>query len=618
MKIFLLILFVSLPAHARWAEEKEAGYSIESEKIQYRVEKSGRYTVEVERITRILKDNERTNMGLFRTTFDAHASEFELLDAYTQNGDKKLRVLPEHIEIKPLASSGPGFDEQRQVTIGFREVNVGSLVYCRYRRKIKKPSIPNFFAVEFSIGWGELARTTEFSFNSEVPLFSGLHDPGNYLQEKRDTKGKRHLLTIRLKKPVYRTVTEEEDVAIDPLALPWIGVSTVGSWAEFPEATPRAYEDVIAGGKLPDRFLPIYMKAKGQSSDVDQINSVTSEIAAMIRYVGDWVPVEGLNHPRPLQVVADTGFGDCKDFSTLTATVLRKLGFESHAAWTNRGKNFVISPLSLPTAAYNHAIVYAKKNGREYWVDPTNTTSFAQGVFEDIADREALVLEPGHLRALTIPAPNSSGSAVLVNMQLRFQPEKMLEMDGKFELKGRASVGMTAIGLTYEKSHTDYQFASWLTDPSNLLEWKLPAYDLSSRVVKDFQSNFHFVKRWNPVHTSAGLGYLVPVPPYINQFQFRRQDRVSNLYIPDPKIWKREIFFHGKRPLRKGSVDCRVKSKWINFSRRFFVRGGTLVASDEVEPKVSRIPLADIQSPAFARLQDEIADCANPSVVVFQ
>ena len=389
----LICLCLTSPAHARWADEKEAGYSLNFENVRYRIDGSARYTVEVEREVSILKDSERTNMGLFRTVYDAHASDFDLLEAYTKNGDKTLRVLPQHVEIKPLASSGPGFDEQRQVTIGFREVNVGSRVYVRYRREVRKAPIPGLFAVEYPLGWGELVRGGEISFDSELPLFFELNDPDHYLEAQQEQKGKRYLLTIRLKKPVYRTVLEEEDTLMSPRALPWLAVSTVERWADFPAATPLAYENIIRAGELPALFAPIYEKAKKEEGAIAQINSVTSSLAALVRYVGDWAPVEGLNHPRSLQTVADTGFGDCKDFTTVTATILRKLGFETHAAWVNRGKGWVISPISLPTSAYNHAIVYAKKDGKEYWIDPTNTTSFAQGIYPDIANRARVFLK---------------------------------------------------------------------------------------------------------------------------------------------------------------------------------------------------------------------------------
>ncbi|MGE3262071.1 MAG: DUF3857 domain-containing protein [Bacteriovoracia bacterium] len=619
MKFYLLLsLLLVPPALARWADRKEAGYAIVMETAAYKIKKGGRYSVETAREVEILKDNERLNMGLTRMNFDAHASDYELLEAFTQNGEKKIPVRAQHIEIKPLASSGAGFDEQRQVTIAFPDVNVGSHVHYRYRRVIKSPPIQDLFAVQYAVGWGELQRGMILTYESEVPLYYELNDPEQVLEATSGKEGDLFTLKIELKKPVYKTVTEEDDVNMNAASLPWIAVSTAKDWNSFPVLTPSAYEAILDKGELPGRFLAIYEKAKLEKKDVDQINSVTSQLAHAVRYVGDWVPVEGLCHPRPLQVVADTGFGDCKDFSTVTATILRKLGFDTHVAWTNRARNWSDAPIRLPTGTYNHAIVYAKKNGREYWVDPTNTTSFAQGVYEDIAGRNALVLDPTNLSPRKISPATANGSLIDIEMNLHFFPKSILKADGNFTLGGRAIIGMTGTSLMWEKSHIDYELVSWLTDPGNLLGWKFPPFDFSSRIVKDFSTKFEFSKRWNPVQTSAGAGFFVPAPPYLGQLQFRRAERISGLYLQDPKTWRRKIRFLGKKALLKNQPSCKIKSAWLDFTRSFRLRGDALELSEELQFKKSPIPLSDIQSPAFATLQEKVADCLQPAIVVFQ
>ncbi|MGZ3696189.1 MAG: DUF3857 domain-containing protein, partial [Bdellovibrionota bacterium] len=589
MKICLpcLLFLTAFSAQARWATPNEAGYAVLMENAVYKIKKDGRYTVKAEREVEISKDSERQNMGLVRMTFDAHASELKILDAYTSNGKKHSFVRPEHIEIKPLASSGAGFDEQRQVTIAFPDVNVGSHIHYSYRREINTPAIKDFFSAQYSVGWGELQKGLSLRYESEVPLYFELNDPEHLLETKEIRSKNLYTLEITLKAPVYKSLMEEEDTSMDAAALPWVAVSTVANWHSFPTSTPAAYENILDKGELPPKFLAIYEKAKSGKTDVEKINLVTSELANTVRYVGDWVPVDGVFHPRPLQIVADTGFGDCKDFSTVTATILRKLSFDTHVAWTNRGTNLSLPPLSLPTAYFNHAIVYAKKNGREFWVDPTNTTSFAQGIYDDISGREALVLDPSSLEIKKITDATEDGSTVNIEMNLYFEANSISRAEGEFSLGGRSIIGMTGTGLRWEKAHLDYQLVSWLTDPGNLLDWKLPPYDFSSRIVKDFKTKFQYRKRWNPVQTSAGPGLLVPSPPYIGQFQFRRGDRVSGLYLADPKKWKRRIRFYGKKATLRDQPSCEIKSKWLDFSRRFRMKGEVLELAEELAFKQS-------------------------------
>jgi hypothetical protein len=202
--------------------------------------------------------------------------------------------------------------------------------------------------------------------------------------------------------------------------------------------------------------------------------------------------------------------------------------------------------------------------------------------------------------------------------RVHFGKDHVLTVDGEFNLRGRAVLGMTGSQLSSEKSHIEYQLVTWLTDAGNLLDWKFPAFDFRSRIVKDFHTSYSYRKRWNPVQTSAGTGYIVAAPPYLGQFQFAPERRVSGLYLPDPKHWHRRTVFLGKKALLKNQPSCRVKSGWLDFSRRFSERNGRLELEEDVVFKQSPIPAKEVQTPAFALLQKQVADCLQPSVVVFQ
>lgn len=607
--------FFSNSALARWAAPEEATYAVNFDRSRYEINADGSYSLTSERQIEILKDKARTDLGLLRLTFDAHSSTLDLEEAKTINPKKTTQVRKEHIEIKPLASSGPGFDEKRQVTIAFPDVAVGSKLYYRYRRKIRKPSIPDFFSKNFALGWNELVQNFELTYASERPLYVQVNDPDESLEVIREQDGK--LVKLRLKKPIFRRVMEEDDISIEPKSLLWIAVSTIGSWDEFPLKIPEIYETYIKS-ELPPKLEKIRQKAALHSDPVKQINTVTSQLAGLIHYVGDWVPVEGLFQPRPLPLVLETAFGDCKDFTSLTAIILDKLGFETHAAWILRGTNWLASPITIPALHLNHAIVWARKKGRTFWVDPTNTTSFAQGIYEDISARQALVLKPGDIRRERTPALDPSQSAIKLSFQHRFRKSSHIKTEGKFSLLGRAAQGMTAKGLSYEKSQLDFSLLRWLSNPNKLSDWKFSEYDLRSRVVSDLDASFSYRERWNPVTTSAGKGYLVGRIPYMDDFQFEREKRVSGIYFRDPKSWKRETSFLGKSVLLRTKGNCKIRSRWLDFQRSFRKRKGRVTLVEELKVKQARVPLTDIQSPAFAHLQEEVANCAQTAVVVFQ
>ncbi len=88
--------------------------------------------------------------------------------------------------------------------------------------------------------------------------------------------------------------------------------------------------------------------------------------------------------------VIETKYGDCKDFATLFVMMSRKVGINSDIAIVNRSHPFMGRLLnkSLPShGIFNHAIARVKDGDKSYWIDPTNSTTFALGHRTDIANQ---------------------------------------------------------------------------------------------------------------------------------------------------------------------------------------------------------------------------------------
>lgn len=615
MRIFLiLVLWFSFPVEARWADPSEADAATNIQKLHYRVHKDATYTLDVEIQQEILKEGARQRLGLTRINYDARASKFELLEAYTLNDGKKIKVRPEYIEIKPMASSGPGFDEVNQVTIAFPEVNVGSKLYYRYRRDVKKPQVPDMFWLHFPLGWSELLQHFEMTVESEIPLYFESFDPEKKL-EVTELHEKR--IGVKLKEPLFRQILEEDNAKMDSKSLVWLAVSSLKEWSGLPKDLVNGYEKV-ANSPLPAKYKEIVELAKKQSNVIAQINTVTSKLADTVRYVGDWVPVEGAFFPRPLQTVVETGFGDCKDFSSDTVAMLRQMGFKAHVAWVVRERNLVESPITLATPHFNHAIVFASKDGEDYWLDPTNISSWAQGLYEDIAFRNALVLDPAEIKLRRIPAASEKDALTDVVAKVNFKSGKKAVTTGKAHLEGGDMVGMTASGLSYAKSTLDYAFLGWLATPASVTSWKFSDYDLRSRIVSDLDLHFEFSENWLTVLTSAGPGYMTRPIPHLDNFQFRRDQRISSLYLGLPHVMHRRLEFDGAKAQLDGKVVCQGKSPWLEYSRQFLRSGKGVVLDEKIVLKKSTVSIDEIQSKAFADFQTSLRACQHPAVLVLR
>jgi hypothetical protein len=615
---FLVTHLLATTVDARWAEPVDASMAVNFETTHIKVKKDGTYVLDFQRQVEILKESARTEQGLQRINI-ADTSTFELIEAKTINGKRNFPVHKQDVEFKPLASSGPGFDRQKQVTIAFPEVSVGSKLFLKYRKRVPKVEIPGLFFRHFPLGWNEYLQNWTLKIDSEVALFHETYDPGPAGKKLIRAEATEKSVTFTLIEPFYRSIWEEEGASMDPLSVIWIGVTSAKSWAEMPKATIHAYESTMAS-PLPEKFKTILVRAQDQQGDIAKINTVTSLVAENVRYVGDWRLVRGAFHPRSLEKIASTGYGDCKDFSVSTGSILKALGFEVHAAWVARGKDWVVSPLKIAAPNFNHAILFARKDGRDYWLDPTNTTSFAQGTYSDIANHPSVVLIPGgHSELLKVPQLRAENGTIDTRLKLAFNGADSVKAQGEFSLLGHAAVSMTAAELSSTKKTLDYTFVRWLVNTANLESWDVGDYNLKSRIVEDIKSTFKYQEQWRPITTTAGNGYLVPISYYAHLLRVRMgPDRVSSLKLDDPVTWRREYRFNGRDAVFAKDVACQGTSLWADFNRELKRDAKDALLIDTVKLKVSVIPNTELHTDEFSKFQASIIACMQEAVIVFK
>jgi len=114
-----------------------------------------------------------------------------------------------------------------------------------------------------------------------------------------------------------------------------------------------------------------------------------------VRYLGVEVG-PGSHAPTPPDLVLSRRFGDCKDKTLLTLTLLQALGVEAHAALVNTKMKRGILDWQASPGAFDHVIVRAKLGEDSFWLDPTLQPQL--GSLRDVSQANfgyALLLEPG-------------------------------------------------------------------------------------------------------------------------------------------------------------------------------------------------------------------------------
>lgn len=223
--------------------------------------------------------------------------------------------------------------------------------------------------------------------------------------------------------------------------------NTPGWYDPYPWVQWSEYKDweSVARWAQPLYRVPPRLSA-GLQAEVERIattaNSPRERLLAALRFVQReirYLGVEigaGSHAPSAPQLVLERRFGDCKDKTLLTVTLLRALGIEARPALVHTATQRGIYELHPTPNAFNHVLVVARLDGREYWIDPTRSSQ--KGDLASLYQPNygyALIVDTA-TRALTpMPASVVAKRAVYVVFDARtgFDEPVRYTVTGKFE-----------------------------------------------------------------------------------------------------------------------------------------------------------------------------------------
>lgn len=182
----------------------------------------------------------------------------------------------------------------------------------------------------------------------------------------------------------------------------------------------------------------------------------SARLLAALRFVQDHVRYLGLelgpnsHRPHAPEEVLAQRFGDCKDKSLLLVTLLRGLGIEARTALVNTRLQRTLDTRLPSPGVFDHAIVQARLDGEEYWMDPTATLE--RGPLSEQRAQpygRALLIDEATEALTPIPAPEApeptmeveehyvegageSGMGTALTVRTRFRGERANEMRRTF------------------------------------------------------------------------------------------------------------------------------------------------------------------------------------------
>jgi hypothetical protein len=353
------------------------------------------------------------------------------------------------------------------------------------------------------------------------------------------------------------------------------------------------------------------------SNPVDIINSVTSQLSEKIRYMGDWRTIEGKFSPRSLKAVADSGVGDCKDFSASTAAILNSLGFKAHAALVMRGLAYLPPEKTLPSYYNsNHAIVKAtSKDGQIFWIDPTNFTSMADGIYPDISDRPVLVLDSQNPSYENIPSINANHAKMIIKERLEIKDNDLLKTQGEMSLTGERAQPFTGAALSHSLQLIEEAVIQTLSGETSPLNPKVVLPPLNSRIVKDLLVIYAYEQENHLLLTNKGPAILLHFS-WTDNLVDTSPTQEGTTFIGLPMTQHKKISFPNMDAEQAKTLTYQVKTPWVEAKRdcRAGEQGFEMIEDSKVLK--SFISAQEVRSKQFQDLRNDLKKYASKLALV--
>lgn len=595
---------------ARWATKDDLSYSMVKSSSHIKVKRDGTYSTESFAEFEILKDQAKETFSLYKIKFKSSSSNVKIIEAKVVNGDVVQNVLPINIVERSVAQN-QGIDDTKEVQIPFPDLRVGSRIILKYVSQTHQVVVPNHFAMTLLYNTSTIMEQSQLIVETEEPLIYLVNDTHQYLHVQQNQVGNKKVLTAVLKRPFLRTLVDEKGSLKAEDAL-WLKFSSSKDWNEISQNLVKRFDNTLKGS-LPKELESVIQAAGKYLTYEEKVNYFLGYITQEYNYVGDWRTLNGGFSPRSLEEIVKTKYGDCKDFSSLLAALIRKIGGEADIALVHRSNpsHGRLLEMSIPSMdVFNHAITRVKTGDKTYWLDPTNRTSFGVRYREDIAGKPVLVLD-GKVTKSFIPLESGFEEKVSISKEIDFKSDNSGEVKVRNLLVGQTALAFTGIeqSVPQEKVLQALSMFSNQGERSSLAEVK--NLDLKTKMYKDLDFSINYMA--NNIALEENNEKLIAWPNIyvlLQSFSGDFKNWSGDLYLGDPSVFERNIFL--KDIFVSDSVKgCSVSSPWIDIKRDVELLPDGIRLKESIISKKHFIPQSSFSSTDFEIMEINMEKCAS-------
>lgn len=295
------------------------------------------------------------SMNPFQTEYSKLMSTMKVQSAYIirANGQRvdipAADIAERPAPAPPGADNAPVFDKSMVLSITLPGFNKGDTLHLQTLQTQFAPYFPNQY---FNV-WGPTVNQT--SLKQSITVYAPASMKLKAAQRggwtiTQHTDGDTQIFTATL--PAYQAQFPGTST-VDPSDFtPLFEVSNFPTWASVGNAywaRAKAQADVTPLVKQ------VADKVAGNLTGLDAVKAIYNWESEHIHYIGLELGVGGYV-PISANTTLETGYGDCKQHSTLLEALLAARGIEVDPVLINWDDSFKLPP--LPGPAFNHAIDY--------------------------------------------------------------------------------------------------------------------------------------------------------------------------------------------------------------------------------------------------------------------
>lgn len=545
-----------------------------------------------------------------RLSFNDHFEDLSLNFAQVLTPEGKVEsVAKDALQIQN-PSQEDFYQDSKVLTFSLPNIRPGSILEFQYERVDTKAIVPSLFFARIGSNWWQpkaanqggrldpvVYRDITINTPSTMPLHIRTLGPKAF-KHSTQIQGTRKQWSWQARK--LPRIELQGWMPRDVDWTPQLMVSSDNSWRSIVDWSTNLFSPHL---KL-DKSLQAEVNKiqKQQLTPEARIRAVYALLDQRVRYVFAHVGRGGYE-PHSAPEVFKQGYGDCKDQTILSVTLLNALGIKAYPALVVT-RDYGRPNLLLPGVYFNHMVTYipAQQDIKETWLDTTGESLLYPGSSFSLENQPALIISK-ETKSIIYPQKANSKSH-WVKVKLDYMPPQKSEsykVAMKIQLGGVFEQNIRSTWLyAAEKDQVMSKAFAGIFPNAEINNIKVVnAKSLNKGVI--VLADWIFDKSWEEeaIQSAAfNITQLIGTFAAVSQWH-KPQDRLQPFEF-DPGLWLNvEVnFLSGDEKFfpERLSSGPNIKNQWFTLKQESNKKSSTLAVTSSLEIPANTLSISEYKS----------------------